>query len=233
MLRIFSSWLQLLEPLLNVKDPSLKTYLGKYKNGRATYTYREKPEGGRIYEGRYSYKTTSSSAVGRFKDDKKEGLWVYRKHRDVLKATYKDGVLEGPYESSASVMIGTRQSFSVTVENGHFVGKAQGKHATYAWSGSKYKVSVDFTGQFDADGRMDGPWTFISNDGAYEYKALYEHGKCRKYYREDLRTGDIEWGHGAITPFLNQAMVENYAIERMASRNAQEWQGCDVNEYDR
>lgn len=34
---------------------TLNTYSGKYKYGTATYTYRDNPEGGRIYEGNFVY----------------------------------------------------------------------------------------------------------------------------------------------------------------------------------
>ena len=34
---------------------SLKIYSGKYREGTATYSYKDNPDGGRIYEGSFVY----------------------------------------------------------------------------------------------------------------------------------------------------------------------------------
>ena len=39
----------------NANAQTLKTYSGKFQGGQATYTYRDNPNGGRIFEGKFTY----------------------------------------------------------------------------------------------------------------------------------------------------------------------------------
>lgn len=57
---------------------SLKTYSGKFKEGTATYTYRDNPNGGRIFEGNFTYTTPYDKITGQFKNNKKNGVWIYK-----------------------------------------------------------------------------------------------------------------------------------------------------------
>lgn len=223
---------------------SLKTYSGEYKLGKATYTYQDNPEGGRIFEGNFTYTYAYSglgggmvtgSATGRFKNNKKEGVWTYIKNETtVLKATYKEGVLNGLYDFSTLTLLGRKkQAFSIYIKDGKFVGPAKGIYAIFSWP-KIIDQAVDFTGQFDENGNLDGKWVFKNRDGRSVYTAIYEHGNCKKYYREDLTTGDIEQGEGNITYYLNRTIGENFDnLEQMVDRNNKKWKWYAVKENDR
>lgn len=77
---------------------SLKIYSGKYREGTATYSYKDNPDGGRIYEGSFVYTTPYHKITGQFKNNKKDGQWIYKGYKKSLKLSYKDGVLDGMYQ---------------------------------------------------------------------------------------------------------------------------------------
>lgn len=229
---------------LNANAQSLKIYSGKYKEGKAVYSYRDNPEGGRIFEGDFTYTysypgiggVVTGNASGRFKNNKKEGVWTYIKNQtNILKATYKDGELDGLYEYSNTTL--NLESFSLTIKNGKFVGNVKGSNLIFHWTGDKtlpnYSERVIFNGQFDENGCFDGKWTFKGTQNKFLFYAIYEHGVCEKYYREDLTTGDIETGKGNISYALNQIIYDNYdRFEQMVDRNNKKWKWYTVAESD-
>lgn len=213
---------------------SLKVYSGKYKDGKATYTYKDNPEGGRIYEGDFIYTGSSQmgfiyKATGKFKNNQKHGSWTYiQATNKILKVIYKNGILEGPYQYTSP-----SESLSLTIKDGKFVGAAKGTGISYHWGirvkgeGDEYyyfdSSKVSFSGQFDDNGHFDGQWTFKEEDSEIVYHAIYEHGICKKYYREDLTTGDIRLGKGKID--LNEAVRSKLkSAEEMVNRGYSKWE---------
>ena len=95
----------------------------------------------------------------------------------------------------------------IYIKDGKFVGSAKGTDIGYTWNRlSHYRGS--FSGQFDENGYMDGDWTFKEDDDSiYVFHATYEHGVCRKCYREDITTGDI--AEGAIKIDLHSIIIDN------------------------
>lgn len=220
--------LGLLFNVLMLNAQALKTYSGKYKYGTATYTYKDNPEGGRIYEGNFVYvgNNGTDKVTGKFKNDRKEGEWTYTrrnyiKSMSVLKATYKNGVLDGPYQYTSK-----DDCISLTISNGKFKGEVNGRNLGFSYQKGIYNyiaVLESLKGQFDENGYCDGKWTLQQND-VVRFYGLYEHGVCKKFYREDLTTGDIENVEGDITYMLNMIIEDNYKnLESMIERNNTEW----------
>ena len=54
-MRSYTYWLMALClcVVVNIHAQTLKTYSGKFNGGYAVYTYKDNPEGGRIYEGKF------------------------------------------------------------------------------------------------------------------------------------------------------------------------------------
>mgnify|MGYP002314463885 CR=1 FL=1 len=207
---------------------TLNTYSGKYKYGTATYTYRDNPEGGRIYEGNFVYVGNNGidKAIGKFKNDKKEGVWSYTnlgfmKSLPALKATYKNGILDGSYQYTSK-----SECISLTISKGKFIGNVNGKNLSFSYQKgiSNYITTLKLLkGQFDEDGYCDGKW-ILQQDDIINFYGIYEHGVCRKFYREDLTTGDIENVVGDISHMLNMIIENNYkSLECMIERNNVEW----------
>ena len=114
----------------------------------------------------------------------------------------------------------------LTIKDGKFVGSAKGTDIGYTWNRlSHYRGS--FSGQFDENGYMDGDWTFKEDDDSiYVFHATYEHGVCRKCYREDITTGDI--AEGAIKIDLHSIIIDNLEIiEGEVSRGHSRWNRYD------
>lgn len=219
--------------ILITNAQTLKTYSGKYKYGTATYTYKDNPEGGRIYEGNFIYVGSNGidKVIGKFKKDKKDGVWTYStrgfmESMPTLKVTYKNGILNGLYKYTSN-----SGSISLTIKNGKFVGDVNGKNLSFSFQKdiSNYITTLkSLNGQFDENGYCDGKWTLQQDDVIYFY-GIYEHGICKKFYREDLTTGDIENVIGDISYMLNKIIENNYNdLECMIERNNAKWEWWNV-----
>ena len=211
---------------------SLKTYSGKFKEGTAIYTYRDNPNGGRIFEGNFTYTTPYDKINGQFKDNKKDGVWTYKGINKLLKLSYKDGVPDGMYQfikenNNYYSHIYRIDTLLLIIKDGKFIGSAQGTNVTYRWRSDKnfdyaFDTKVSFTGQFDDNGYLDGNWTFKTDDSITVFHATYEHGVCQKCYREDLTTGDIISGKGKLD--LYSIIEHNFnEIEQKVARGHNKW----------
>ena len=202
---------------------SLKTYSGKYQKGTATYSYNDNPAGGRIYEGDFVYTAPHCKIAGQFKNNKKNGQWIYEGYKQSLKLSYKDGVLDGMYQF---IRGGDNiRALLLTIKDGKFVGSAKGTDIGYTWH-RLFHYRGSFSGQFDENGYMDGDWTFKDDDGIYVFHATYEHGVCQKCYREDITTGDI--AEGAVKIDLHSIIIDNLeTIEGEVSRGHSRWNRYD------
>lgn len=230
MYRLLLCVLVLFFNILILNAQTLKTYSGKYKYGTATYTYKDNPEGGRIYEGNFVYVGSNGidKVIGKFKNDKKDGVWTYTnrgfmKSMPVLKATYKNGILDGSYQYTSKF-----DCISLTIKDGKFIENVNGKNIKFLYTKDGRTSIYDATlkslnGQFDENGYCDGKWTLQQDDVIYFY-GIYEHGVCKRFYREDLTTGDIENVVGKINCMLNEIIENNYEdLECMIERNNVEW----------
>ena len=168
---------------------NLKTYSGKFKGGQATYTYRDNPEGGRIYEGKFSYTYQAFRINGNYKNDKKDGLWSYKTDKGELKVHYTDGMLNGSYQfEGVAPTAYARLSASLTLKNNKMVGavKASG------FISPRWHMGT-LTGQFDENGYADGAWIYDTTpyEGIKIYRATYKNGYLLKSSIEDVTTGDV------------------------------------------
>lgn len=202
---------------------SLKIYSGKYREGTATYSYKDNPAGGRTYEGSFVYTTPYRKITGQFKNNKKDGQWIYKGYKKSLKLSYKDGVLDGMYQfinggDNACTLF-------LTIKDGKFIGSAKGVKNHYIWNRS-FRYRGSFSGQFDENGYMDGNWTFEDDGSVYVFHATYEHGVCQKCYREDITTGDIT--QGVVEIDLHSIIMDNFtAIEKQVDRGHSSWHRYD------
>lgn len=196
---------------------ALKTYSGKFKGGQATYTYRDNPEGGRIYEGKFSYTYLAFRINGNYKNDKKDGLWSYKTDKGELKVHYTEGMLNGSYQfEGVAPTLYARLSASLTLKNNKLVGavKASGFISPRWDMGS-------LTGQFDENGYADGIWIYDTTpyEGIKIYRATYKNGYLLKSSVEDTTTGDIS-SKSVDFAFLARSIVINmkenleYLIDR-------------------
>ncbi len=199
-------------------DPAdYKTYSVPYEYGTATYTYVDNPEGGRIYDGKFVFKANGGTITGSYKNDKKDGLWIYEDGHSILKVEYSEGEYGGDYVYEGTVG-GFLKSLKCTIKDGYFVGKIQGKDLVLSWkdktiSSEFASVLVNLDGQFDMEGKYTGKWTFKSVESG-NYKTYYaeysDDGKSKKLYKEDPTTGDIIKGFkGSIMGSVMRIMSAN------------------------
>ena len=168
---------------------ALKTYSGKFKGGQATYTYRDNPEGGRIYEGKFSYVSGAFQATGNYKNDMKDGLWTYKDSDNLLKIYYKNGVRDGIFSYS-----GSAGKANLTFKNNRIVGEVNvSGEISFGLGGSVIVASGTLIGQCDEEGYADGIW--IADATSYNgqiYRVTYKNGYYMKSSIEDITTGDIK-----------------------------------------
>lgn len=180
----------------SITAQTLKTYTGPYPDGRndnwrgkATYSYREDELGQRIYEGpcTYSYKYVMGldTAKGQFKNDEKDGRWVYVStggYTRTIIANYKNGLYDGAYsyEEKDPKTGRINRSVKATFRNDGLVG------SLVYMNGSDTFVK----GQYDDKGRKQGKWEHQYR-GEVKYTYLFTDDVCTKGIKMNLQTGDV------------------------------------------
>lgn len=173
-----------------------KTYTGAYPDGRddshkgtATYTYIEGELGQRIYDGPCTFSIKNSTfietAKGQFKNDEKDGRWVYTSkggYTQTIIANYKNGLYDGAYsfEEKDPKTGRINRSVKATFRNDGLVGEL-----VYT-SGSDSYVK----GQYDDLGRKQGKWEHQYR-GEVKYTFLFEDDVCTKGIKMNVQTGDV------------------------------------------
>ena len=195
--------------LSNVNAQTLKTYSGKFLGGQATYTYRDNPEGGRIYEGKFTFTRGNLHVEGNYKNDKKDGLWIYTNNVETLKANYVNGVRDGSYvyHSNAENHI-PETNASLTLKDNRIVGTVNAS-GNVDWSLGK------LTGYCNEDGYADGLWVFDTTPygGNIITRCTYKNGYIIKYTDEDVTTGDVTNNRGEGIAANVHTLVRRDALE--------------------
>lgn len=190
-MRSYTYWLMALClcVVVNIHAQTLKTYSGKFNGGYAVYTYKDNPEGGRIYEGKFVYTAGNYQASGNFKNNMRDGLWIYKDAENILKVNYKDGVRDGVFSYQ-----GIAGKVNLTFKNNKIVGKVNFE-GEFSWPVEAYVLIVrgKLTGQCDETGYADGTWTVDATQyNGKIYRVTYKNGYFIKSSEEDITTGDIE-----------------------------------------
>ena len=175
--------------IVNINAQTLKTYSGKFKSGYAVYTYKDNPEGGRIYEGKFVYTAGGYKVSGIFKNNMRDGLWTYKDSENILKVTYKEGVRDGTFFYQ-----GIAGKVNLTFKNNRIVGKVD-LIGEFSWPVEAYAliVRVKLIGQCDETGYADGTWTVDATQyNGKIYRVTYKNGYFIKSFEEDITTGDIK-----------------------------------------
>ena len=213
----------------------LQTYSGKYKDGKATYSYYEE-NGERLYHGRMEYSRTynnpphgkgKETATGNFKDGKKDGWWFFsdRKRGDVaeLKVFYTDGVPDGNYrfksesKSNSAMMRRGKTVLQGTMSKKMPIGMIKG-----CFSGGV------LTGECNANGLPDGTWKLDYSD-AGSCKINYEEwndGDCTGAWEFDTSTGERHKPQVHIVDFLSNFIYrECLRLVAIMPKGSSEWNG--------
>ena len=210
MFRYFSFIILICIALQTRAQEGLKTYFGSYPvtgldecEGQAEYSYKDKPEGGRNYNGHFSLTWYNRFYLrGDFKDNKQDGTWEARWMENYYNNMYVDngistisvdfdnGLVDGKVIYRLEDPKGRpdqSEKIECTFRQGKFTGPL--KFTVY----DKGKLFLTFEGEMK-DNFPVGKWKGTSRDfiKTYEYKI----DRQRNSYivntiTEDVRTGDI------------------------------------------
>lgn len=210
-------------------------YSGPYHDGKAAYHYYKSGDV-RVYSGEfvftrsyYNYPQgkTSEKTKGHFLDDKKEGRWEYRVRKRKMKRTlavdYTKGCQNGLYSyrsvcrSRTIDMWNGETSLSVSMNNGHPVGKIEGH----------FDKEI-FYGYFDDDGCPDGKWMLdMSRTSSHliEYE-VWSHGRLQDTYSIDMSTGARKKSQIHLLEFImNFIYSECRPLESFIKKGSEVWNG--------
>lgn len=210
-------------------------YSGPYHDGKAAYHYYKSGDV-RVYSGEfvftrsyYNYPQgkTSEKTKGHFLDDKKEGRWEYRVRNRKMKRTlavdYTKGCQNGLYSyrsvcrSRTIDMWNGETSLSVSMNNGHPVGKIEGH----------FDKEI-FYGYFDDDGCPDGKWMLdMSRTRSHliEYE-VWSHGRLQDTYSIDMSTGARKKSQIHLLEFImNFIYSECRPLESFVKKGSGVWNG--------
>lgn len=213
-----------LSTMLFLKAQTEKTYTGAFTangaEGIATYKYTEDPTtGSRIFNGKFSYSgkyggvKLTETIEGNYKNDLKNGLWVYNTKtvpgiRTVADqkfyGSYKDGFPDGAWvlNSVTKFITGTQlqgnslTGTSITItgianyKNKHLFGDFQIENKQTGENTKPYSAK----GNFDENGLMDGKWTIKftkqMNDAITEETRDYKNGILTHIRQLNSQTGE-------------------------------------------
>lgn len=210
-----------------VEAQELKTYQGEYSfggiAGEAKFNYQLSPANESILQGEFKFESSSKGtlapstferreAVGRFQQNKKEGIWRYlnethqvtidevldfkvlsRLQSDQIKinANYKSGIPQGKWSIEENAFEGERikrmsQSDAITFKNGDFIGDLQ------------YKTFIGNQTQFLKGNLLEGGILHGEFALVYESEGVlvseirnFEKGFLLGIVRRDLNSGQV------------------------------------------
>jgi hypothetical protein len=201
--RLFTAFALMTTMVMNANAQEHKTYsgvFGKENGGTATYSYYERQDGKRMFDGKYTFKKVDKrnggstyTETGQYKDDKLEGLWALAFNGNlygtkvVAKITlnYKNGVLDGPVHYSWRETEDGKtktETYTFQFHEGYLTGKAD-------------KLVLDryiYSYQCDAEDQPVGIWTMKANrkDATDTHCCVFENGKAVNGYAVKMATGD-------------------------------------------
>lgn len=192
----------------NGMGQTLKTYSGLYEGGKATYTYYEDENGERVKHGKFTYDkgiegsgvgigaasgrmmsyTTTHHVSGNYKNNMKDGEWIYK--RQTKSGDHIFGAFSAVINYAEGNMQGLLNSESVgyqfQMKNNRIIGPVTKtvKEKNENWS---------ISGQFDDDGFPDGVWTkkYESGGNLYINTEKYVHGLLISDQIKNESTGEI------------------------------------------
>ena len=186
-----------------------KTYTGPYHKGQATYSYIEKEDGSRVYEGAFTWKERVEmrdlTAKGNFVNGKRDGLWVFTATNiskskipttETLKVFYKDGVHAGEYSYKAAANYSGKDAKGSFIKNDY--GSApEGMVLTATCKDNRFDGVLKMSGTsglkwettYDASGSQykTGIWKYTNEVGTY-----YWDKNNNEQYLINKETGDKE-----------------------------------------
>ena len=211
---------------LIIKAQTVKTYTGEYtvgsSNGTATYLYTEDPaSGNRVFNGKFTYTGKDGSGKlletvsGSYKNNLKDGFWIYNTKtvpglRTIsdksFSGLYKDGFPNGIWKLNyvTKFVSGTQlagQSLtgtSITItgtanyQNGHLVGAFDFDNKQ---TGNNIQP-LSVHGSFDENGLMNGKWTIKlaaeMNGSIVEQTRDYKNGILMHKRYLDTKSGEAK-----------------------------------------
>ncbi len=182
--------------LLAAQTSAHKTYSGPYDEGTATYTYIDAPDGSRIFDGKFTYRTKYTTLTGNMKNDHQVGTWKYTStavklfdYKNLTKVettfTFDDnGLLSGPvvykdYFKNGTVIVSESYSFDE--------GSLDGAYNYVNWEDTRYKQKGEYR-----QGKRVGKWHITypgKGDVVVDYDDVDE-WKRPKITQYDPTTGD-------------------------------------------
>ncbi len=214
---------------LSVNAQTLKTYSGAYPlmflsvehNGKATYTYKERDDGERIYHGNFKYSDYWNTLSGNFNNNKQDGQWVrVNKTNAIINGknftgtikttiTYKNGVLDGLMTITATNNDGIKIAtlFSGTIKGDKIIGSVSFTPNERIGTGNsvadaKYQYLIK--GNFDEYGNPMGKW--VVQNPTTRITEEYNKDGSIVCSMTNTATGDKEDNHYG-------PMMADYAIE--------------------
>ena len=209
----------------------LKFYKSPYKYGMACFTYRE-GSNAYIYEGNFLYEHAYNNfgkaltrISGRFKDNKKEGVWTYKnqeaRSKTLLTCTYVDGVHQGEYTIKTYyrrfLRLHLTRILKVTLLNNKVIGPVK-------VVGSTYTIQANC----DENGRPDGEWFMDIHDKNNQYKHVetWNHGVLEACYNINRVSGSHEMSEEKIRPKIMQIVRDQaYGLECRIGDKQTAWSG--------
>ncbi len=154
---------------ITLSAQELKTYSGSFKGGQATYTYYETDDG-RVYDGKFHWKSNlgDGEMTGTFKNNKRDGLWIYTYRESTFKVNYVNGIPNGKFEIKGNFWGLEECTLSATMINGRANGPVKIEESN----------SV-ITGEYNQNKRI-GVWERRFLNGSY-YHVLCKGSKAPYY----------------------------------------------------
>lgn len=176
--------------LLSAQTSAHKTYSGPFGEGTATYTYIDAPDGSRIFDGKFTYRTEYTTLTGNMKNDHQVGTWKY---------TYTIAKL---FNYKNLTKVETTFTFDDNgLLSGPVVSKDYFKNGTVIVSES---YSLD-------EWNLDGPYNYVDwEDTRYTQKGEYRQGKpVGKWHITYPDKGDVEVDYDNVNEW-NRPKVTEY-----------------------
>lgn len=191
-------------------------YAGSFKQGYAEYTYKDSPEGERIYDGKWYYKEALGdndyviTSEGQYKNDIRIGKWVWTyKNNGKLSAVQtfnfdENGYLHGTVTRTDYVY--KKLNYTISFNHGHVIGKYTNIRDTQ----EQGLISIEF----DNNGNAIGNAAFKLDSPPYMYYVTYNNGECVSSHTTNYQTGDKVQGFIDIRQILYRLIMRDVLSPR-------------------